>query len=71
MIIDAPKALLLRAIAALEYEAHHLAGMSQEPCLFTAEETKQWADAEQLRQIVKNYTRVRRYDDPKPRELED
>jgi len=42
------RALLRRAVAALDCEAHLLAGLSQAPGAFDAEDTPQYADARKL-----------------------
>lgn len=53
MLIDVPRALLLRAIHALEEQAHHLAALSCVPNLFGPEDTQQWGDAQKLRALLR------------------
>lgn len=53
MIINIPKALLLRAADALQYKAHNEAGQSQAPDLFGKEDTQEWTDAEAIKKLMK------------------
>lgn len=54
------QAVLRRAIVALEAQAHDIAGHSQGDDLVSAEETQEWADAQELRKDVKEAGLLRR-----------
>ena len=50
---DITRALILRAVAALEYKAHNEAGQSFGEDIFDKEETQEWEDAQVLRAALK------------------